>query len=185
MTEPPAKAAVTIRKATPDDIPAVERCMRESIRVIGSRSYTPEQVESTLRYTGRLDPQLVADGTYFVAESDGEIVGCGGWSRRGKLYAGSAARPDDDRLLDPATEPARIRAMFVDPRYERRGIGREILRRSEEAARVEGFRILELMAMKSGEAMYAACGYEPVEPWDAVLQDGVILDGTVMRKRIE
>src|SRR5205823_12078809 len=99
-------------------------------------------------------------------------VGCGCWRRRGKLYAGSGTDHGDSRLLDPESEPARVRAMFVLPTFERRGIGRMVLEACEEDARAAGFRRIELMAMLSGHAMYRATGYRDVESVDAKLEDG-------------
>jgi len=161
-----------LRRAQPHDVPHIERVMRESIRGISNRSYDPQQVASALEYVAHLDPWLVEDQTYYVVENDGDVVGCGGWSRRGKLYAGSGSGEDDARLLDPATEPARVRAMFVLPELERRGIGRMILDACEEDARAAGFRRVELMAMLSGHAMYRATGYRDVESVDTKLEDG-------------
>ena len=174
-----------LRHARPDDIAEIERVMRESISGISSRTYDPRQVESSLRFIAHLDRDLVNDNTYFVVEVDGEIAGCGGWSRRGKLYAGSGSSGDDARLLDPATEPARIRAMFVAPRFERRGIGRMILQACEDEARAAGFRRLELMAMLSGHALYLATGYRDVENVDAKLEDGTPYPLTRMEKKLE
>ena len=179
-----ASMTFTVRKATAGDIPEIERVMRESIVGISNRSYDEKAVRSSLRYVAHLDRDLVGDGTYFVAEMDGSIVGCGGWSRRAKLYSGGAAKGDEARFLDPATEAARIRAMFVVPAAERRGIGREILRLSECAARDAGFRKLELMAMLSGEAMYLALGYTAVENVDSHLPDGTSFPLTRMEKSL-
>lgn len=170
------------RRATERDIPEIERVIRESIAGISSRSYDPVQVRSALEYIAHLDRELVEDQTYFVVESAGEIAGCGGWSRRAKLYAGSGSSSDDAQMLDPSRDAARIRAMFVAPRHERKGIGRMILDRCEHDAREEGFRRLELMAMLSGEAMYAACGYRAVENVAAKLEDGTPFPLTRMEK---
>lgn len=172
----------SIRTATLADIGAIERVMRESLRGIGIRSYSAEQIASSLEHIAHLDRDLVNDNTYFVAEADPAIVGCGGWSRRSKLYAGSAATADESRLLDPATEPARVRAMFVMPQWERRGIGRRILALCEEEARAEGFLRVELMAMLSGRAMYDACGYQAIEDVEPPLADGTPLPLTRMVK---
>lgn len=174
----------TIRLATPSDIADIERVIRASLTGISSRTYDEAQVRSALVYIAQLDPELVDDGTYFVAESEGQIIACGGWSRRAKLYAGSAAKEGETRFLDPKTDAARIRAMFIHPDFERRGIGREILRRCEAAAREHGFRKLELMAMLSGEAMYRACGYTPAENVDATLADGTPFPLTRMEKTL-
>jgi GNAT superfamily N-acetyltransferase len=110
-----------------------------------------------------LDTQLVADGTYFVVESDGELAGCGGWSRRATLYGGDRTSGRSAALLNPETDAARIRAMYTDPRYARQGVGRLILSACEEAARREGFHRVELMSTLAGEPLYVACGYHPIE----------------------
>ena len=173
-----------LRRASIDDVPHIERVMRESIVGISNRSYDARQVESSLRHVAHLDRELVTDGTYFVVEHDGEIVGCGGWSKRGRLYAGSGSAEGDARFLDPRTEAARIRAMFVVPRFERRGIGRMILRTCEDEARAAGFRKLELMAMLSGHAMYLATGYHDIEQVEGTLEDGTPYPLIRMRKTI-
>ena len=161
-----------LRRATEGDIPEIERVMRDSISGISRRTYDAAQVESSLRFVAHLDRELVSDQSYFVVEEDGEIVGCGGWSARSRLYAGSGSSEGDARRLDPATEAARVRAMFVVPRFERRGIGRMILNACEAEARRAGFRRAELMAMLSGHEMYLASGYRDVEKVDAKLEDG-------------
>jgi GNAT superfamily N-acetyltransferase len=173
-----------IRKANDDDIREIEHVMRESIRGIASLTYDAQQVESCLRFVAHLDHSLIGDETYFVVESDDEIVACGGWSRRAKLYAGGTPTADEERLIDPAKEAARVRAMFVLPRYARQGLGRLILQRCEEEARRAGFTRVELMAMLSGEAMYLACGYAPVAQVDGRLPDGTPFPLTRMEKTL-
>jgi GNAT superfamily N-acetyltransferase len=173
-----------LRHATIADIDEIERVMRESIEGISSRTYDARQVESSLKYVAHLDRELVTDGTYFVVEADGAIVACGGWSKRGRLYAGSGTSSGDTRFLDPATEPARIRAMFVTPRFERRGIGRMILVACEEEAHAAGFGEIELMAMLSGHAMYLASGYHDVEEVAGALEDGTPFPLFRMRKSL-
>ncbi|HKO56677.1 MAG TPA: GNAT family N-acetyltransferase, partial [Thermoanaerobaculia bacterium] len=118
---------VSLRPATRDDARAIAVVMGESLREFGREVYTEQQVASAVAYVGQPDGQLIDDGTYFVAVMDGEVAGCGGWSRRRKPYSGSASAPGDDELLDPEREPAHIRAMFVRPAYARRGVGRAIL----------------------------------------------------------
>jgi GNAT superfamily N-acetyltransferase len=69
----------------------------------------------------------------------------------------------DAALLDAHRDPARVRAMYTDPAFARRGVGRLILRLCEAAAAAEGFTRLELMATLAGRALYARCGYEDIE----------------------
>jgi GNAT superfamily N-acetyltransferase len=110
-----------------------------------------------------IDTQLIEDGTYFVVESGGDIAGCGGWSRRATLYGGNQTPGRDSHLLDPTIHPARVRAMYTSPAFARRGVGRLILSLCEAAAAAEGFTRLELMSTLSGEPLYTAYGFRPLE----------------------
>jgi GNAT superfamily N-acetyltransferase len=150
------------RLATLEDVPALTALMEAAIRELLPHFLKPEEVEASFAVMG-LDTQLIADGTYFVIESHGVIIGCGGWSRRATLFGGNHAAGRDARLLDPATEAARVRAMYTHPRHVRRGIGRGILKLCEEAARAEGFRCVELGATMGGKPLYEAAGYRPLE----------------------
>lgn len=102
--------------------------MKASIREIFPDTVCDErQTASAETYISSVDRQLIADGTYFVIEEGDELIACGGWSRRNTLYTGSGDREADDRLIDPATEGARVRAMFVRGDRTRRGLGTRIL----------------------------------------------------------
>lgn len=160
--------------------------MRRSMQSLGSATYTREQVASAVLYITQPDRQLIDDRTYYVVLADDRIVACGGWSRRAKLYSGSSDQEglEKSRALDPATEAARIRAMFVDPDYARRGIGKAILLESEEAARARGFRRLELMALLPGVPLYEAAGYVTRERSKIELPDGVKLETLLMEKTL-
>ncbi|HEX5597154.1 MAG TPA: GNAT family N-acetyltransferase [Micromonosporaceae bacterium] len=120
------------------------------------------QIRSSQAIMG-IDTQLIDDGTYFVVELAGQLVGCGGWSRRATLYGGDHSRCRDPELLDPARDPARVRAMYTHPVYTRRGVGRAILDRCEAAAAAEGFTTLELMSTLAGRPLYETAGFTPVE----------------------
>lgn len=174
----------SIRNASLDDVMAIGAVMRESVESFGDGIYTPRQVASALRYICRPDEQLIIDGTYFVAVADDAIIGCGGWSRRRKVYSGSASSGSEHELLDAATEPARIRSMFVRPSFGRRGIGRAILQHSEQRAAAEGFRRLQLVAMRSAGTLYESSGYIAISDAPVVLEDGVVLECTLMEKHI-
>lgn len=153
---------VTVRVATEDDLPVLRAIMDRAIGELQDAFLTPEQVTASRAVMG-LDTQLIRDRTYFVAEVDGAPAGCGGWSARATLYGGDHSSGRDARSLDPATEPARVRAMYTDPGFARRGIGRAVIAACEDAAAAAGFASVELMATLSGEPLYRAVGYVPVE----------------------
>jgi GNAT superfamily N-acetyltransferase len=175
---------LTHRLATRGDIPAISRIMERAIAELQRPFLTPEQIAASHLSMG-LDTQLIDDGTYFLIERDGAAAGCGGWSRRATLYGGNHATAlRDDRLLDPATEAARIRAMYTDPDFARQGIGRLILDLCETAARDAGFLRLEMMATRSGQPLYSACGYQVIKEVERMAESGVSVPGAVMGKAL-
>jgi GNAT superfamily N-acetyltransferase len=172
------------RFARTEDVPRIAELMRASVLELFPRCYDERQTASAAVHVASLDRMLIEDGTYFVHEAGEEIVACGGWSRRNKRYAGEGAGVDDDRLLDPRTEPARVRAMFVRGDWTRRGLGRAILESSARAARAEGFRALELGATMPGEPLYRAFGFREVHRFDLVTPDGVALECVRMERAL-
>jgi len=172
----------SLRKATPDDIPALEWLIAESARGLSCQDYTELQIEAALGTAWGVDSELIHDGTYFVAEAGGEIVGCGGWSRRKTLFGGDRGAGCQSEVLDPSRDSARIRAFFVRPDWARRGIGRALLDRCEAEARAHGFRSAELMATLPGQRLYRAFGYTGAEPVQYPLSGGVMIEFVPMRK---
>ena len=160
--EPLDKERLTSRLATRDDIPALEPLMQAAIDELQKGFLDEAQIRSSRAIMG-LDRQLIDDETYFVIESGGLAVGCGGWSRRATLYGGDHSAGRDSALLDPSKDAARIRAMYTRPGFTRRGIGRLILALCESAAAAEGFTRLELMSTLSGRPLYTAAGFEAIE----------------------
>ena len=176
---------IQLRLATIDDIPALRELIPASVRALSENYYTPAQIESALIYVFGVDTQLIEDGTYFVAQSDGQIVGAGGWSKRKTLYGGDQTKGEADPLLDPAHDAARIRAFYVHPNWARRGIGRRIMQACEDAAREAGFTRLELGSTLPGEPLYAAMGFRVVERFDNPMPDGESLPLVRMDKVLE
>ena len=167
---------LTHRLANREDLDALRALMEAAIAELQKPFLNEQQVASSRTIMG-LDTQLIEDGTYFVVENDGELAGCGGWSRRATLYGGDQmkAAEQEDPLLDPSTEPARIRAFFVHPDCARRGIGTQILQACLDAARAAGFRRVTLASTLPGVPFYRALGFEEKERLEIPLPDGVRL----------
>ena len=173
----------THRLATPDDMPALQILMTAAIKELLPQFLPPEKVEASFAVMG-VDSQLIADGTYFILDEEGVIAGCGGWSRRATLFGHNHTAGRDARLLDPAKEAARIRAMYTAPSFVRRGVGRRILELCEAAARGEGFARAELGATAGGEPLYRACGYQEIERMEVPTPGGVTVPITRMGKAL-
>jgi len=175
----------TVRRATADDIPALTALIDASVRGLQAGDYSVAQIDGALRAVYGVDTQLIADGTYFVVETDSLIVGCGGWSQRRTLYGGDHYQAREDSLLDPHRDAARIRAFFVHPGWARRGIGAAILEACERAAIAAGFTRLEMGATLTGVPFYLAKGYRAVEDMAVPLPDGEALAIVRMEKDVE
>ncbi len=169
------------RLATMADLAELMTLMDVSIRGIIGQYLDPPRVSASFEIMG-VDTRLIEDGTYYAAEGAGRIVGCGGWSRRATLFGGDHSAGRDARLLDPATEPARVRAMYTHPDFARRGIGRLILARCEAAAAREGFSALELVSTVAGEPLYLACGFSILERIEVPTSSGLTIPCARMSK---
>jgi GNAT superfamily N-acetyltransferase len=177
-----------LRLAQADDVPALEALIARSGVELSAGFYTPEQAAAITRHVFGVDSQLVADQTYYLIEQNGAIVACGGWSKRDTLFGGDqskrGATPSLDSLLDPATAPARIRAFFVAPGMERRGLGSHLLRHCSEQAALAGFRALELAATMPGVPLYRAAGFTDVEAIDLILPGDIAVALLKMRRAL-
>ncbi|HBZ71342.1 MAG TPA: GNAT family N-acetyltransferase [Deltaproteobacteria bacterium] len=151
--------AVSFRKATLGDVPAIQTLISDSAWGLARVDYSDAQIEAALQSAWGVDTQLIRDGTYVVADCERKLIACGGWSWRRTLFGGDAQAGRQSEALDPTCDPARIRAFFVHPAWARRGLGRAMLEHCEQSARARGFRCAELLATLPGERLYRVCGY--------------------------
>lgn len=157
-----ANQTLTHRLARRDDLDALRALMDAAISELQKPFLDESQIASSRAIMG-LDTQLIDDGTYFIVEANGQLAGCGGWSRRATMYGGDQTPGRSAELLDPQKDAARIRAMYTHPNHTRKGVGKLIISLCEAAAKSEGFTSVELVATLSGEPLYRACGYLPYE----------------------
>ena len=175
----------TLRKANLEDREAIEQLIVESARNLSREDYSEPQIEAAILTVFGVDTDLILDGTYFVADSSGMLIGCGGWSKRRTLFGGDRFATRDSSELDPMLEAAKIRAFFVHPESARKGIGRAILSACESEARAHGFQSIELMATLPGLKLYKACGYEGDQRVEYEIEDGVSIEFVPMRKDLK
>ncbi|MBI2428910.1 MAG: GNAT family N-acetyltransferase [Ignavibacteriales bacterium] len=172
----------SIRKATFNDCSDIDKLIALSARELSAQDYTPEQIEGALQGAFGVDTQLIKDETYFVVEAEGNIVGCGGWSKRKTLFGSDKEGSRDPAELNPETDSAKIRAFFVHPNWVRKGIGTAILARCEQEAAAFGFHSLELMATLPGIKLYSACGFTGSERVHYILPSGITIEFLPMKK---
>lgn len=172
-----------LRVALPSDVPALEALIARSARALSVGFYTQAQIDAVTREVFGVDSQLVADGTYYAVESDGDIVACGGWGKRSTGYGGDQGKSKPERLLDPSTEAAKIRTCFVDPAMARRGLGATLMAHCAAQAAAAGFTRLELVATMPGVPLYQALGFEAVERFDLALSQGSVMVPVLLMRR--
>jgi GNAT superfamily N-acetyltransferase len=175
---------LNLRAATLEDREVLRELIDRSARQLSKGDYRAEQVEGALQGAFGVDSQLIQDGTFFVVEEGSVIVGCGGWSYRRTLFGGDKRAERDAALLDPRTDPAKIRAFFVDPAHARKGIGTLLLDKCESEARRRGFSRVELMSTLPGVRLYSARGYSGVEQVQYEVAPGVAIEFVPMSKAI-
>ena len=177
-------AELRSRLAQPEDLPALRELMRRAIEELQHGFLSPEQVIASHKVMG-LDTQLIKDQTYVLVEENGVIAGCGGWSWRATLYGGDdSVVAREPAALDPQRDAAKVRAMYTNPDFIRRGIGRMVLDLCEDAARKAGFSRVELMATMAGVPLYRSCGYVPVESTESKPINGVRVPLLRMEKEL-
>ena len=180
-----ASVDLVLRIARERDIPAVAALIPLSVRALQAADYSTAQMDAALGPVFCVDRELIRDGTYFVVERSGELVGCGGWSSRRSLFGGDAGRAaGESALLDPAHDSARIRAFYVHPDWARHGIGRQIMIACERAISQARFRSIELVATLAGERLYAAFSFTAVERYEIPLASDLRLPVVRMTKTL-
>jgi len=189
---------IHLRLAVPEDVPILRLLIEASVRGLQAQDYTHAQIEGALKTVFGVDSQLIADGTYIVAETEPSamrrsegmnpqtrlmIVGCGGWSKHKTLYGSDHWTGREDALLDPLRDAAKIRAFFIHPDWARRGVGSMILKACEDAARSAGFARFEMGATLTGAKLFGAKGYVAVKPISIPLVNGESLPVIHMEKQ--
>jgi GNAT superfamily N-acetyltransferase len=178
------EARFTHRIATTSDVEAISQLMASAIEHLQSAYLSAEEICASRAIMG-LDTQIIEDGTYFLIECEGRLAGSGGWSRRATLYGGDHSKGvRDARLLDPAIDAARIRAMYTHPSFVRMGVGRMIIRLCEDAAAAEGFTRMQLMATLAGAPLYRACGYSESQRLRSDPVNGISVPLILMKKSL-
>ena len=173
-----------IRKARIDEREAIQQLIAASARLLSREHYSDAQIEAAIATIFGVDTTLIEDGTYFVAEIEGQLAGSGGWSKRKTLFGGDQYSSRDVDYSDPETEPAKIRAFFIHPDHARKGVARALLSRCEDEARAQGYRALELLSTLPGIEFYKSCGFVETGNLTLDLTDSVKLDFVPMRKEL-
>jgi GNAT superfamily N-acetyltransferase len=142
---------IQVRVANPDDASAVRQILEASYPELMAHAYDPGLLAQTLPIITRPNPKLLASGTYYIAEMDGALAGCGGWSLE---------LPGSDTVM---VGLGHIRHFATDARCIGRGVGRALYSACEASARDIGIRQFECQSSLNAEPFYRSLGFERVE----------------------
>ena len=166
--------------AMPMDAGALYAMRALSMRALATKVYSASEVESFLAHIGTMDPYLIDDGTFFIAESGDQVVGCGGWTLRS---AGCSRHGASEAANDAAYAPI-VRSIFVHPRFVRQGVARRIMTLIERTLVFGGHREAKLTATLSGLPFYPSLGYQMGKTLRLRLPDGETFTAMAMRKQL-
>ncbi|MBC8132232.1 MAG: GNAT family N-acetyltransferase [Deltaproteobacteria bacterium] len=158
---------LTLRISTRDDFAAIDALLARAYPRLLKHDYPPSVLVTALPIISRARPELVASGTYFVAEAGGEVVGAGGWTRSGaRSVVGD------------------MRHFVTDDRSQRRGIGRAIMGRVIGDAAAAGVARLDCLATRTAVPFYLAMGFVVVGPREVTLRPGITFPSIQMNRRV-
>jgi GNAT superfamily N-acetyltransferase len=151
-------STISLRRASPADLSAVDRLLSRSYPRLLARDYPPSTMVMAIPRISRARPELLASGTYFVAEDNlGQVVAAGGWTRGAPI--GTVALEDTGHVRHVAT----------DPSVTRRGIGRALMQTVMRDAQAAGMEWLDCLSTRTALPFYAALGFRVVVPVDVPL----------------
>ena len=186
-TQQNTAAVLTLRRASPEDIPAIDALHFLSVHGLGAADYSPAELEAFLTH-GTYDHAMVQAGTYYLIEDEsiedgGRVVASGGWAQNLPISEVPGAGIDEEASI-LSTTSAKIRSVFVHPKYARLGLGSRLVRHAEEEAAASGFRLLELWASLTGVPLYRRLGYQEIRRLAIPGGNGVSVPAVHMAKLI-
>ncbi len=161
---------LSLRKSSLADLSAVDRLLSRSYPRLLARDYPPSTMVLAVPRISRARPELLASGSYFVAEDpEGRILAAGGWTR------GAPRGPDTPQ------DTGHVRHVATDPSAVRRGVGRALMARVMQDARAAGIDWLDCLSTRTAVPFYTALGFRVVFPVEVPLAPGVVFPAVRMR----
>lgn len=137
----------------------------KSARILQAQYYKKSEIETALELVNGLE-ELIAAGSFHVAEYEKNIIGCGGWAMDAS---------------DP--KKAEIRGFFVHPDFARKGVATSLLATCEKQCSHRGILVLYLTATLSGEPFYKKCGFSEFGGFEQSLSNGEFFELVKMEKK--
>ncbi|MFZ2451530.1 MAG: GNAT family N-acetyltransferase [Methylovulum miyakonense] len=163
----------SIYEASLEDFVHIQALISKSARILQSPYYKKSEIETALELVSGIE-ELIAADSFFVAEYEKKIIGCGGW-----------AIDVSEPFMPQRVLKAEIRGFFVHPDFARRGVATQLLVTCENECSHRGIETLYLTATLSGEPFYKKCGFSEFERFKQVLSDNETFELVKMAKEIQ
>jgi predicted N-acetyltransferase YhbS len=153
---------LTFRLAARDDLAAVDALMARSYARLLAADYPPSVLVTALPLIARARPELLASGTYWLAEDgEGRIVGAGGWTRAARGWG------------RPPGATAQVRHLITDAGQVRRGIARRLMGKVLSQAEAAGISGMECLSTRTAVPFYRAIGFRELGEVAISLRPGI------------
>jgi GNAT superfamily N-acetyltransferase len=154
---------ISLRKASPADLSAVDRVLMRSYPKLLAADYPPSTMVLAVPRLVRAKPELLASGRYFVAEdAEGRLLAVGGWSRPRVLGAGIVE------------DMGNVRHVATDPSVVRQGVGRALMERVMQDAQAAGMGWLDCLSTRTAVPFYRALGFRALHAVEVPLAAGIV-----------
>src|ERR1700678_1233385 len=161
-TGAPSRAAVSIRRAKPEDAPACGQICYEAFHKISSDHNFPPDFPSPEAGVGLFTRLFSLPGVYcVVAEADGRIAG--------------------SNCLDERDAIAGVGPITIDPKVQNRGVGRKLMEAVLDRARERNFagvRLVQAAFHNRSLSLYTTVGFDGAEPLS-------VMNGSPIKKTFE
>lgn len=165
--------AIAIRPALPDDHDLVTAILAAAYARLDDGSYDRDRLSEALPMMSKANPRLLASGTYFIAMSDGEPAGCGGWTP--EAPATGAIEPGVGHIRHFATHPDHLR----------KGVAQALLRHCLDEARAAGVTLMRSHSTLPAQRFYASAGFTRVRDIEVAMGPDVALPAIEMELRLD
>jgi len=155
------KEKIRVRRFEIKDLEAVKALIERTINVCYGDYYLKEVIDffGMFHWDGNI-LKTAQDGFVAVAEVNGKIAATGSLM--------------DDFIL----------RVFVDPRHQKKGLGRMIMDELERQAAARGVKVLQLRSLASSRKFYETLGYKTIEQGFEEVDNGSFLEYHKMVKEI-
>jgi GNAT superfamily N-acetyltransferase len=152
---------LTIRRAAMADLDAVDRLLARSFPRLLGADYPPSTMVLAVPRIARARPELLASGTYFLAEdAAGNLLAAGGWTRAAST--GTLVR-----------DTGHVRHVATDPDALRQGVGRALMGKVMQDAAEGGMLWLDCLSTRTAVPFYTALGFRQLFPTEVQLAPGI------------